>query len=161
MPRSCTICTHKARADIDGALLAGATLRVVASRFESSLGSVQRHKAHISAALTLAHEAVQVADADDLLARVRALEAKATRIGDAAEQAGDLRTALQGVREQTRIIGLLVDLASRIAEQQLAEQGGVAAALAALSDEELVAKSEALVAAFRASAAGTIVAPPD
>ena len=154
MGRTCSVCSNPRRVEIDTALLSGQSLRVVASRFESSLGSVQRHKEHVAPALALAHEAAEVADADDLLSKVRGLEADARRIGAAAEKAGDLRTALQGVREQTRIIELLVDLAARIADQQQ-QQGGAAAAVAALSDEELVAKSEALAREFRASIQAT------
>ncbi len=49
--------------------------------------------------LSLAYQAEQVSKADDLLSQVRALHTKALSILATAETAGELRTALSGVRE--------------------------------------------------------------
>ena len=49
-------------------------------------------------------------------AQVETLRQKATRIGDKAEKAGDLRTALQGVRELVRIVELLARLQGELQE---------------------------------------------
>ena len=45
MPRSCSICAHDARAEIDRALVAGEPFRHIAARFHTSTGALQRHKA--------------------------------------------------------------------------------------------------------------------
>lgn len=44
MGRACTICTHSKRAEIDKALVAGASKRTVADRFGLSQTAVQHHK---------------------------------------------------------------------------------------------------------------------
>ncbi len=110
MPRTCTVCLHPKRAEVDAALLAGTPYRVAASRYESSVGALQRHREHIAPALAIAKQAERVAAADSILDKVAGLEADARRIGAAAEADGDGRTALAAVRELTRIVELLARL---------------------------------------------------
>jgi hypothetical protein len=62
------------------------------------------------AIVTKAKEAIEVTRGDDLLTKVDGLEEDAKRIAKAAERANDLRTALAGVRELTRIVELLAKL---------------------------------------------------
>lgn len=54
MARSCSLCSHPRRAEIDAALVAGATLDVVVTHFGlPSRSAVQRHRAgHVGRALT-------------------------------------------------------------------------------------------------------------
>ena len=108
MPRRCTICAHPDRAAIDQALVAGgAGYRNIAERFGLSTTAVYRHKqAHLPQGLVQAHAAHEVSQADGLLAKVQALEADAKRIQSTAEADGDLRTALQGIRELVRMVEL-------------------------------------------------------
>jgi len=110
MPRTCTACRHPKRAEIDGALLGGEPLRNVAKQFSLSAASLFRHKAHLPKTLAKAHEAREVARADSLVAQLNQLAADARRVQGKAEAAGDLRTALAGVRELTR----LVEVATRL-----------------------------------------------
>ncbi len=112
MPRQCTVCASPHREEIDTALIAGEPVRAVASRY-GTLGrmAVQRHKdEHLPATLAKAHEAGEVAHADDLLQQVRQLRGKAISILLAAEKAGDLRTALMGVREARACVELLAEM---------------------------------------------------
>jgi len=51
MPRTCSICNHPKREHIDQAILDGVPNRSVASQFESTYSSIDRHKAHVTAAL--------------------------------------------------------------------------------------------------------------
>lgn len=51
---------------------------------------------------------------DNLLQKVRELETTANRIAAAAEAAGDLRTALTGLREIARIVELMARLTGRL-----------------------------------------------
>jgi hypothetical protein len=44
MPRQCTICTHKKRAQIEKKLAASEPLRKIASQFETNTASLNRHK---------------------------------------------------------------------------------------------------------------------
>lgn len=107
MPRTCTVCLHPKRSEVDAALLAGEPLRTIADQFGPSKTALLRHREHVAPALAVAKQAAAVADADSLLEKVRGLEVDARRIGKAAETAGDARIALGAVRELTRIIELL------------------------------------------------------
>lgn len=116
--RACTVCTlpQEQREEIDKALIAGEPVRSVASRYVT-IGrmAMQRHKdEHLSQTLAKAHEAGEVARADDLLAQVRGLRSKAISILMQAERAGDLRTALMGVREARACIELLAEMAGEL-----------------------------------------------
>lgn len=120
MARTCTVCGHAQRAEIDRELVAGAGCRDIAGRFGLSKSSVERHKGdHVPELLRKAEEAEQVANADDLLAKVKHLEADAKRIGKAAEGARDYRGALQGIRELTRIVELQARLMGKLQETQV------------------------------------------
>jgi hypothetical protein len=111
MPRSCTVCEHPKREDIDRALVGGASNRSVASLYDVSEAAVRRHKAnHLPAKLVMAQAAEEVAEADSLLSQVRDLQGRAYGILDKAEGAGDLRTALGAIREARGNLELLAKL---------------------------------------------------
>lgn len=118
MPRTCTICCHPEREAIDQALVAGEAYRSIAKQFEASASAVYRHQRdHLSAALTQAQGAEEVARADDLLNQLMSLQAKALDILGKAERAGDLRTALAGVREARGCLELLAKLSGELDER--------------------------------------------
>ena len=111
MPRVCTVCQHPERTAIDQALVAGESNRRIASRCDVSEIAVRRHKAeHLPRQVAQAHAAAEVAHADDLLAQVKALRTKALSILLQAEQSGDYRTALLGVREARACLELLLEV---------------------------------------------------
>jgi hypothetical protein len=118
MPRVCTICTHPDRAALDTALVSGEALRGIARRFAVSEDALFRHRSdHIPAALTKAKDAEQAADADDLLRDVRVLRHKTLTLMLKAEQAGDYRTALAGIREARGCVELLAKLLGELDER--------------------------------------------
>lgn len=111
MPRTCTVCSHPQRPEIDRALVAGESFRNIAERFGTSPTALTRHKKeHVPGHVAKAQEARQVADADDLLQQLRALRNKAISILQKAEQAGDYRTALAGIREARGCIETLMEV---------------------------------------------------
>jgi len=117
MPRTCTVCTHPDRAEIDGRLVTGTTLREIAETFRLTITSVHRHQhSHLPASLKRAHQAHLAAEADGLLARLEELTSEAHRLKGKAEAAGDLRTALSAIRELVRIIELLAKLRGELDE---------------------------------------------
>ena len=65
----------------------------------------------------MAQAAEEVAQADSLLDQVRDLQARAHRILDKAERAGDLRTALGAIREAHGNLELLARLLGELNEQ--------------------------------------------
>jgi hypothetical protein len=115
MPRHCTICDRDDRHAIDQALVQGEAFRNVSQRCSVSTAAIFRHyHAHIPQHLRQAHTAQEVSQADNLLAKVVALEADAKRLQSLAEDAGDLKTALHAIRELVRIIELQARLVGEL-----------------------------------------------
>jgi hypothetical protein len=115
VPRVCTVCQHRARGRIDEALLAGIAHCALSREFGLSRDALRRHgEAHISATLSHAHKAGEVARADNLLAQVQDLQGKALRILRKAERAGDLRAATGAIREARGCVELLGKLAGEL-----------------------------------------------
>jgi len=111
VPRSCTVCEHPAREEIDRALVGGASNRSAASLYDVSEAAVRRHKAnHLPAKLAMAEQAAEVTEASNLLAQVQDLQGRALAILDKAEGTGDLRTALSAIREARGNLELLAKL---------------------------------------------------
>ena len=69
-------------------------------------------------ALALAKKAGDVAQADDLLAKLVGLQDKALNILSQAEQAGDLRTALMAVREVRATMELVGKMTGELVHKQ-------------------------------------------
>jgi len=111
MGRWCLTCRHENVSEIDRLLLRGVPLRDIAAQFGPSPAALCRHKAHISAALTKAHEASEVARADDLLAQVESLRLKAMRILERAELAEEMsRTAKDADRSRRTSLGAIKEI---------------------------------------------------
>ena len=118
MPRVCTICTHPERDAINTALASQEPYRVIAQRYAASPDAVYRHKIdHLPAKLAQAEAAKETALADDLLGQVKALRNKAISILGKAEAAGDLRTALLGIREARACVELLLEVEGELHRQ--------------------------------------------
>ena len=100
MPRRCPVCLHPDRQEIDAALMGSAVLHNLTQRYGVSERSLFNHKQrHLPAALVKALEVQEVARAGSLLSQLTELKEKALALLDKAEEGGDLRTALAGVRE--------------------------------------------------------------
>jgi transposase-like protein len=116
--RKCTVCQHEQVIAINQALLRGESIRNVAKQYGLGESSVFRHKRdHISSVLVRAQEAVQIAQADSLLDQVKSLQTKALALLEQAEAAGDLRTALAGIREARACLELLAKLQGELAQE--------------------------------------------
>ncbi len=131
MPRTCTICVHPERQAIDAALLAGTPIRGIARTFRVSEDALSRHKEHVAPALAKAHEAAEVAKADDLLARVQGLVREADAILREARGEGEGRDphlALKAIDRLTKLTELFARLAGELRE------GGTTVNVAILTD---------------------------
>jgi hypothetical protein len=114
----CSACAHEKRAEIDRALLGGASLRDVAGQFGLSKSAVARHKdEHIPETLAKSKQAQEAARADDLLAQVKALQAKTVQTLLKAEKDGDGRLVLAAVREARGNLELLAKLLGELDER--------------------------------------------
>ena len=115
MPRVCTICTHPEKEAINAALIANEPFRHIAARYGTSTGALQRHKADdLPSIMVKSEEAREVAHADDLVWQIKQLRNKAIGVLGKAETAGDLKTALMGVREARACIELLAEMEGEI-----------------------------------------------
>lgn len=119
MPRSCTICTHPKREEIDRSLVAGESTAKISGRYRTiDERALRRHRAnHLPAKLVMAEKAEEVAQADDLLDQVRDLQERALAILDKAEETGELRTALSAIREARSNLELLAKLLGELDER--------------------------------------------
>ncbi len=124
MPRTCTICTHEQRADIDSALLAEEPYRHMAARYGTSTGALQRHREHLPKQLVKAQEQEDVRQAIDVVKQLKAIngatlailkEARADKNGELALKAVDriqrqleLQAKLLGELQQEGTINVTV-----------------------------------------------------
>ncbi len=107
MPRKCSICFHDQRAAIDVALVRGASYRFIAAQYGLSTGALQRHRdSHLPKLLTTAEEAEERLSAGSLLRELEGLKVDAERIGQMAEEGGDLSTALRAVGERRALVSV-------------------------------------------------------
>jgi hypothetical protein len=87
--------------------VSGEALRNIAQRCCVSIYALCRHhQSHVPKHLSQAHAVHEAGRADTLFAKVVTLETDAKRLQGLAEDAGDLKTALQAIRELVRIIEL-------------------------------------------------------
>jgi hypothetical protein len=117
VPQACSVCTSPSLHAIDVAIVAGTPNRRVAALFDVSEQAVRRHRVgHLPAQMARARDAAELADADDLVAQVRALQARALAILDHADAAGDRRTALTAIREARSALQLVAQLTGALRE---------------------------------------------
>ncbi|HKX17058.1 MAG TPA: hypothetical protein VJT33_03490 [bacterium] len=91
-------------------------MRNIAKQYGTSLGALHRHKAHVPATIAKAHEAREVARADNLLDQVRELTDEAREILRRV-RAKDPRTALGAIREIRGNMDLLARLLGELHDQ--------------------------------------------
>ena len=118
MARKCSVCAHPERNAIDKALIGQVAYRGIARDFGVSEDAVARHQAdHLPVLLTQAHEAGEVARADDLLGELRDLQARTMALLTEAERAGKLGTAVMAIGEARRNLELLAKLIGQLDER--------------------------------------------
>ena len=80
MARSCSVCSHPERAQIDGALIEGGSYRDIARQWRVSKDAVARHKPHIETAVAKAQEAREIRETSNLASRLAELTETAQRL---------------------------------------------------------------------------------
>ena len=113
--RRCSVCDHAEREAIDRAIIAAEGIAAISRHFAVSQDAISRHRAaHLPRAVIQAG-AEAVAEAEglrgaSLLDQAAELRDKAVKLLNSAERAGDLRTALAGVREARGCLELMAKL---------------------------------------------------
>ena len=88
MSRTCTVCVHDRRSQIERDLLEGSAVRVVATKYGLSSSSVDRHaQSHIAERVSHASEARARFNADSLVDRLESLRDQTEAVLDAANKA--------------------------------------------------------------------------
>ncbi len=120
MGRTCTVCNHKDLEEINKLLLSGEPYRTIADQYDLSKTALIRHKeSHISELLSKSTDLkaeVESIQGNQTLSEVRALKARALEILAEAQGAGDLKTALMGIREARSWIELCMKAEGQIKE---------------------------------------------
>ncbi len=116
--RPCSVCSHPERRSIDVALVSREAFRAISCRYHVGRESLRRHaQVHIPQQLAKAHEAEEVARADDLLGQLRGLRAKVVSLLYKAEQAGELRTAVAAAKEARQNLETLAKVRGELDER--------------------------------------------
>lgn len=119
MSRTCSVCAHPQRDAIDFAFIRGESAQEISAKFRVSPDAVFRHaQKHLPANLKQAHAAAQVAQADHLMMEVDGLKSETRRLMALAEKTGDIRTALAGIRDLTRLVELVARLDGNLKEHR-------------------------------------------
>jgi hypothetical protein len=118
MPRTCTVCAHDEAHAINVALVHREPYRAIARQYGVTKDALQRHSCdHLPKLLVEAKQAVEAADADDLLGEVRDLQTHTLAILEAAEATRQHRTALGAIREARSNLELLAKLLGELDER--------------------------------------------
>jgi len=133
MPRSCTICSHSKKSEMDEALVGSISFRAVAERFNVSVGALHRHKQHLPSHLLKAKEAHQMLDAGRLIDHLESLRTETLDVLTAAKKAKDGRTMLAAIARAENQLRLGAELFEALHKLQ----GRVIRSSADLTDEEL------------------------
>jgi hypothetical protein len=122
VPRTCTVCGHEDRHEIDAALVAREPFRRIAARYRISASSLRRHEAagHVAAAVVACAEARDRVQGADLFAQAEELHARALSLLAKAETAGDLRTAVTAIHAARGCLELNAKMRSTVAALSLA-----------------------------------------
>lgn len=98
MPRTCSVCAHPQRHQIEKALVAGGSLRDIAGQYALTKSAVERHKGeHLPVTLVKAQEAEEVRHALDVVAQLRTINGAALTVLRDARAAGDGDLALKAI----------------------------------------------------------------
>ena len=107
MPRTCTVCVHSERSEIDHALLAGKPFRNIAKRYGTSPTALFRHKQQdIPVALVKAKEAAAEVQADSLFDRLKGLAGEARAILEEARASKNHAIALHAIGRAAKLLEL-------------------------------------------------------
>ena len=120
MARSCTVCSHAQRNDLDLAIVSGQSHRAVAAAFRVSHDAVRRHASnHLQSRLVDAASRRRMLHDDDLLGRMLMLVQEAEEALNCAKAAGDQRTLLAALREVRESLKAAAALTPALEEEEI------------------------------------------
>lgn len=97
--KTCTVCKHPRRAEIDEALIAGGDNARIGKAFGPSRDAIRRHATHVLAIVKKYDETTALARGGDLKAKMLLREDDLLRLREKAEADHDIPTAIAAIRE--------------------------------------------------------------
>ena len=107
MGRVCTVCGHAEREAIDALIVARRPYRRIATQYTLTEAAVRRHRSHIPAEVSKAHNAKDIARADSLLASIVRIREKLETALEGAAVARDIAALAREARETLRLMAEL------------------------------------------------------
>jgi hypothetical protein len=117
VPRTCTICNHERRSEIDAALLNETPYRHIAARYGTSTGALQRHREHLPKQLVKAQEQEDVSQAIDVVKQLKAINGATLAILKEARAEGNGELALKAVDRIQRQLELQAKLLGEVQQE--------------------------------------------
>jgi hypothetical protein len=117
VPRSCSICSHESRYDIESILVdRSKPYRDIARQFGVSKDAISRHVSggHISELIALAADAERAARADSLLDRIEALQSRTEAALARAEGTENFSAIFSGIREMRSNLELIGEITKEL-----------------------------------------------
>jgi len=116
MPRTCTVCSHPNRADIEDAIVIHSqSKRRIAAQHGVTEQALRRHlREHLPALLALARDAERAARADTLLDRIEALQSRTEEALAKAESSDNLFATFRGISEMRRNLELIGEVTKEL-----------------------------------------------
>ena len=121
MARTCTVCSHPEKEEIDRLLVRGDSIAGIARDFAVSEDALKRHfDNHVPKTLAASPSAKEITDADKLLSEIEEVKNRALRLLDKAENAQDTRVygpPSQYLKEFREYVRLMAELSGKLAAQ--------------------------------------------
>ena len=121
MARTCTVCSHPEKEEIDRLLVRGDSIAGIARDFAVSEDALKRHfYNHVPKTLAASPSAKEITDADKLLSEIEEVKNRALRLLDKAENAQDTRVygpPSQYLKEFREYVRLMAELSGKLAAQ--------------------------------------------
>lgn len=117
VPRTCTICAHEQRPDIDAALLNETPLRNIAQRYGTSATALHRHREHLPRQLVKAQEQEDVSQAIDVVRQLKVINGATLAILKEARDDRDGVLALKAVDRIQRQLELQAKLLGELQQE--------------------------------------------
>lgn len=118
MPRTCTVCSHAERAQIEAALVAGTSNRRIATHYGLTEASVRRHVSeHVKQQIAESREAREEAQSLDVVKQLKAINGTAFAILAEARRAQDHDIALKAIDRIQRQLELQAKLLGQLDER--------------------------------------------
>lgn len=122
MTRSCGICNHANRLEIDREVVEGKSLSLIARKYGINRDSLSNHaENHISRQLAKAWQIKATTEGMDLLGRIDSLVQRAEKIFNRNFEAGKDSLALKAIGEQRQTFDLLARISYALHQSRLAE----------------------------------------